>query len=383
MKKKYRKWSISVVILCLVLIISIVTLNYVVNPYNVFNSPTFKGFNEQKIDSKEYLLKTKVITNKKPDTIFLGSSRTRLGLDPSYYQNIVGEEAYNLGLSSATMYIQLKYLEYAFKNNSSLKRVIIGLDFEAFNQYGTNPSSFTEKRLLANHWNKDDLISNLFTKQALNDSIHVIQENMKQISILTQDSFLEDGSHNEQVLLDNHQKLLNEGHNRFYEHLQEYLVNEQLLAKYKLSNKNIDYFKQLVNLCKENEFELIVFIQPSHALQWTGIEQLGLWNQLEQWKKEIVQIVPVWDFSGYNSITTTSTENFNTYSDQSHYRKKVGNLILQRILQIEAENTPTDFGVYLTDTNIQSHLGTIRADRDIWMENNSDIIQMIDQFIRK
>lgn len=382
MKKTYKKWSISVVILCLVLIISIVTLNYVVNPYNVFNTPTFKGFNEQKMDSKEYLLKTKDIANKKPDTIFLGSSRTRLGLDPSYYQNIVGEEAYNLGLSSATMYVQLKYLEYALKNNSSLKRVLIGLDFEAFNQFGTNPSSFTEKRL-TKYWNKDDLIFNLFTKQAIIDSMHVIQENMKQISILTQDSFLADGSHNEQVLLNNHRKLLNEGHNRFYEHLEEYLVNEQLLAKYKLSNKNIDYFKQLVDLCKENEIELIVFIQPSHALQWTGIEQVGLWDQLEQWKKEIVQIVPVWDFSGYNSITTTSTENFNTYSDQSHYRKKVGNLILHRILQIEAQNTPTDFGVYLTDKNIQPHLETIRADRDIWTENNPDIIQMIDEFIRE
>ncbi|MGE7110714.1 hypothetical protein [Lysinibacillus sp. NPDC047702] len=383
MKKTYRKWSISVVILCLVLIISIVTLNYVVNPYNIFNSPTFKGFNEQKIDSKVYLLKTKDIANKRPDTIFLGSSRTHQGLDPKFYNKIVGDEAYNLGLSSATINVQLKYLEYALKNNPSLKRVIIGLDFEAFNQFGTNPSSFTEKRLLTKYWNMDDLISNLFTKQAIIDSMHVIQENMKQISILTQDSILADGSHNEQVLLNNHQKLLNEGHNRFYEHLQEYLVNEQLLAKYKLSNKNLDYFKQLVDLCKENEIELIVFIQPSHALQWTGIERVGLWNQLEQWKKEIVQIVPVWDFSGYNSITTTSTENFNTYSDQSHYRKKIGNLIMHRILQIESKKVPSDFGVYITEKNIQSHLNNITADRDVWIANNPDITQMIDQFIKK
>ncbi len=39
----------------------------------------------------------------------------RLGLDPSYYQNIVGEEAFNLGFSS--MYY-----------NPSIKMVLIGIN---------------------------------------------------------------------------------------------------------------------------------------------------------------------------------------------------------------------------------------------------------------
>lgn len=58
--------------------------------------------------------------------------------------------------------------------NSLIKMVLIGLDFEAFNQFGTNPSSFTEKRLLTKYWNKHDLISNIFNKQVIIDSLHVI-----------------------------------------------------------------------------------------------------------------------------------------------------------------------------------------------------------------
>ncbi|WP_286925025.1 MULTISPECIES: hypothetical protein [Lysinibacillus] len=59
---------------------------------------------------------------------------------------------------------------YIFK----LAFILIGLDFEAFNQFATNPSSFTEKRLLTKYWNKHDSISNLFTKQVIIDSLHVI-----------------------------------------------------------------------------------------------------------------------------------------------------------------------------------------------------------------
>lgn len=67
--------------------------------------------------------------------------------------------------------------------------------------------------------------------------------------------------------------MLKEEINLFYKHLQEYLVSDQLLAKYELSDKNLSYFKELVDLCEENQIELIAFIQPTHALQWTGIEK--------------------------------------------------------------------------------------------------------------
>lgn len=381
MKKKYRNWSLTVIILCMLLIGFIVALNFLVDPYNIFESPTYERFNKHKIESKEYILKAKEIANQKPDTIFLGSSRTRQGLSPSYYERIVGEDAYNVGLPGATMYVELKYFEYALKNNPKLKRVIIGLDFEAFNRFGINPSSFDEKHLSDKRWIKEDLILNLFTIRALTDSMHVIIENRKNISILTQDSLLEDGSHNESVQLDIHQELLNKGINPFYKHLEEYLVNEQLLEKYDLSDKDISYFKKIVELCEENQIELIAFIQPTHALQWTGIEEAGFWVQLEQWKKEIVHITSVWDFSGYNSITTTSTDNFDVYFDQSHYRKKIGNFILHQVLQLDVEKVPSDFGVYLTEKNIQSHLYKVRADRDAWMADNPLIVQRIDQML--
>lgn len=381
MKKQYRNWSLTVIILCMLVIGFVVTLNFLVDPYNIFESPTYEGFNKQKIESKEYMLKAKEIVNQKPETIFLGSSRTRQGLSPSYYERIVGEDAYNLGLSGATINVQLKYFEYALNNNPSLKRVIIGLDFEAFNRFGTNPISFNEERLSTKRLNKEDLLLNLFTIQTLIDSKQVIQENRENISILTQDILLEDGSHNESVLLNIHKGMIKEGINPFYKYLQEYLVSDQLLAKYDLSDKVVSYFRELVDLCEENQIELIVFIQPTHALQWTGIEKTGLWAQLEQWKKEIVHITSVWDFSGYNSITTTSTENFDVYLDQAHYRKKVGNLILQQILQVGTEKVPSDFGVYLTEENIQSHLYKIRADRDEWMADNPLVVQRIDQML--
>ncbi|NET72339.1 MAG: hypothetical protein F6K62_15805, partial [Sphaerospermopsis sp. SIO1G2] len=98
----------------------------------------------------------------------------------------------------------------------------------------------------------------------------------------------------------------------------------------------------------------------------------------ENWKKKLVELTPVWDFSGYNSITTEKLQDvMENYADSSHYTKPVGDLVLNRILGYQADQVPTDFGVLLTPENIESHLAKIRADREKWVKNNQDELQLV------
>lgn len=75
-------------------------------------------------------------------------------------------------------------------------------------------------------------------------------------------------------------------------------------TQYKLSEDRFNDFKKIVEFCRQNNIELIVFISPSHATQWEALRVTDRWDSFEEWKRKMVAITPVWDFSGYNSVTS-------------------------------------------------------------------------------
>ena len=103
------------------------------------------------------------------------------------------------------------------------------------------------------------------------------------------------------------------------------------------------------------------------------------WQLYEDWKREIVKMMPVWDFSGYNSITTEPIgEQMNNYQDSSHFYPPIGDLILNRLVGYEEEKVPEDFGILITPENVEAHLEKIRRDRAIW-QNNPENLKLLNQ----
>lgn len=101
-------------------------------------------------------------------------------------------------------------------------------------------------------------------------------------------------------------------------------------------------------------------------------------------KRELVKIIPVWDFSGCNSITTELINNdIKNYIDVSHYRKEVGNLVLNRLLDYQTEKIFEDFGVMITSENIKFHLAKISAKSEVWAKNNYDKIILVEDIKRE
>ena len=101
-------------------------------------------------------------------------------------------------------------------------------------------------------------------------------------------------------------------------------------------------------------------------------------------KRELVKIIAVWDFSGYNSINTEPINNdMKNYIDASHYRKEVGDLVLNRLLDYQTEKIPKDFGVMITSENIEFHLAKILAEREVWAKNNPDEVILVEDIKRE
>jgi len=377
--KTYKRWSHITIILTLLFIAGIMLFNYIVDPHNVFKTKTYSRLNAKKIESNEYLLKARDIVQQKPDVILLGSSRVRFGLDPQHYELLTGVPAYNAGLSSSTPAIQLNYLKYALKNNPKLKRVVLGLDFAAFKENSKQHVHYDEERLQTTWFTFVDWNEQTLSISATKASLKVLYDNWHNTTKYTTDTYATDGSHKVESLLPMREQMLLNGENYFYIHLKGYIGDEGYYRNYKLSDEQMNDLKQIIALCEENEIELFLFINPAHAMQWEAIELAGVWDEFEKWKQELVSLAPIWDFSGFHTVAITPPDRFDDYIDQSHYRKHIGNYIFQRMLHKNEEQVPKDFGVQLSEHNINEHLAVIREKKANWEVENSNVIELMQE----
>ena len=336
----------------------VATINIIIDPYQYFFTQKITGFNKNKPEQEKYLMLSKAAEAQhiKAKTILLGSSRVMSGLSTSHPIFKNSETVYNLGLPGTNMYQSLQYFKHALFFQKNIERVVIGIDFFMFNEYLSNLDNFDETRLGKKFVIKD-LITTSLSIDALEASLITFKANLKtKNEILPQESTLK----------------------KFNRWLTNFLDFQGFYKTYSLSQQQIDYFKMIINLCQQNNIEVKIFISPTHATQYEAIDIAGLWSDFEQWKREIISITPVWDFSGYNSITTeVISDSMINYIDNSHYSQHTGNLVLNRMFAQADDTIPLDFGVLINQGNLESHLNKIKFDRQQWRQNNLKEVQLV------
>lgn len=374
-RKKYRRYNWMFLGAALMPVLTVGMFNIIVDPYDVFNTPNFLGINHSKPrkDNSDRLFKATDIIRIKPVTILIGSSRTKQGLDPNHPGLKNEQPAYNLALNGINLYELRRYLEHAIANQRKLDLVILGLDFFMFNTFVENQPTFSEKRLEKQQIFLDDFINVTFSSDALLAS----QETIVDSQINPPDNI----GYGDNGFMPYRNPDPEKTQWRFESNIKVYY---QFNGKYQLSTQFLDELKKVVELCQKYQIKLIPFISPSHATQWEAIRATGEWSTFEEWKRKVVKTTPVFDFSGYNSITTEPIHNdMENYTDNSHYTPKVGDLILNRILDYQEADVPNDFGILINPENIESHLEKIRKDREVWAKNNPDEVKLVKEIKQK
>ncbi|MDJ0745179.1 MAG: hypothetical protein QNJ32_17720 [Xenococcaceae cyanobacterium MO_167.B27] len=344
-------------------------INWLIDPQDVFNTPNYLGVNNIKPhkDDNDRLFKAIDITRIRPKTIIVGSSRTKQAINPEYPVFDQSSGVYNLALNGPNFYEVRRYVEHAIYNQPDLQEIILGIDFFMFNSNLDNQPTFSESRLEKKHITLDDGIKVLFSLDTLSNSKDTITAS-KQDSA-TDDSYGENG------FMPNRNADKPENIWRFNQSIKLYFT---LHSDYEFSEQYWSDFEKLVKLCEQNNIKLKVFISPSHATQWESIYVTNRWQVFEEWKRKIAQLTPVWDFSGYNSVTTEKINaSMNNYVDNSHYVPAIGNLILNRIFDYQTSEVPDDFGVLLTPDNMEEHLDNIRQERQKWLKNNPEEVDLV------
>ena len=366
--QQYKRFNYIFLSLASIPVLVLGIINAFIDPYSVLKSPKISRLNESKPEMLSHvrLYKAFDIIELKPEVILLGNSRAEWGLDPEHL--LFREyQAYNLGFSGANMNEVWDYFSHALANEKGLKKVVLALDFIMFNQESANADPSAAKILGKTQTDFQDYINFIFSFDALNSSYKTLEKNLYRHY---PDHRVKKGK----AILDPRRDVPGSSDN----FTQWIRAGIKSYPNYRIAIDKLEHLQKLVEICQQNNIELKVFISPVHATQLEAIRVSGQWATYEDWKRKLVNITPLWDFSGYNSVTTEPvSDRMNDYIDSSHYQENVGNLILERLFNQTDSHYPTDFGVYLTPTNLESHLLNLRNAQSQWIQTHPEEVNLV------
>ncbi len=390
--------------------------NALVNPFNIYDGPRITGFNDYKYELAKHsrLSKAAEVRRLHPDCLILGSSRAHAGLDPAH-PAWSGCTAYNLAHNGGTLYEAMRYLQHAEAVRQP-REVVLALDLLMFNIYRLQQPGFTEERLLTGAdgapnpaWRRAyayDVFSGLLSSQTLGASWTTVFPPYAHRARGPEDGFWEYTSLDATFLT-------RRGQREAFRRNEEAFLTEhwfpaprhRFRTRDQQSGADVyDYLRAILRLAHRDNVQLSMLISPAHARQWEALRQAGLWGEFEDWKRMLVQVnadearragrtpFALWDFSGFNAYTTEAvpaegdrTGEMRWYWESSHFRKELGDRVLDRVLGYRAAERPIapDFGVRLDARRLEAQLAAIRAGQQRWQQTHAAAVAEIAVLARR
>jgi hypothetical protein len=377
----------------LVLLIFASSINYLIDPYGLFDTPRIDGINKLKpgATSRDRIVKPYMVDSFQPRTLIVGNSRPKMGIDPSNscwptnYRPI-----YNMGLPGAGVYMLSRHIQHAAASNT-LQNIYWGLDFVDFLNKENNfqlgdwpPAAETfEERLRINADGSanskyaikriKDYFGILLSIDTLNDSVHtLLSQSNHNAETVRRDGFNPAREHLDIMALEGQGLIFKQKNIALINMFSKY-DNTLLLTK-EQNSLQYESIRQILQMAKIKGINIVLFINPYHSDYLTIIRQAGKWDQFLLWKRQLTKLAeefnaPLWDFSGFNYLsniqppeTADKKALLQWFWEPAHYRKQYGNLMLTQMLNAPCDQADlTANGVLLTESNINDHLRDANA----------------------
>ncbi len=371
LRKRVRVFGVVFAATLLGTVAAAALMNYVVDPYAVFGTAGISGLSVRKPRPEVMLSDIKLIvgTRARPNALILGNSRAEIGFDPAHPMiEAKGLRGYNAAIAGTALDDAADAFRL-FTSESNVDLAIVGVDFLDFlyspddrsaSLPPTGPGVHTSPartRLLA-----------LFSVTSVLDSIRTLliqrQENPAMV--------LSNGFN---PMLDYREIAANEGYPAlFRQRAQESALNlarkpHNLYVGGQKDSPSLSALQAILRIAGEKKTELRLVIYPFHLLLLLQIQEAGLWPLFEQWKADVAALsddarrrgvrVSLWDFSCPDRFTTEPIPasgdrktKMQWYWEAGHFKKELGDRVLERMLGKAQTNETDDFGIELTTANV-------------------------------
>ncbi|CDG83284.1 hypothetical protein [Janthinobacterium agaricidamnosum] len=353
-------------------LLAVSTLNYLVDPYLIhqWDSPLLQRMRPTR-EKLSAWGKTYVLAKYRPAVVYIGNSRTELGLPTSAPELFEGKTVFNAALSGASVGDAIAMVGHAARVGR-LDTVVWGIDAPSFSMAtgsaGLEPELtapgplFFARRALLN-------VKRGLTVDMTGDALRVLNGSFGKVC---RSSLAFYGQRDDSCISD---RISGWGGTsaamgpRLGEFGRGDGPTTAAMAAFGTS---------VGNLCKAGT-RVRLYINPTHALTLDVLYWSGKWPAMEQWQRGLALLgerrraagcdLRIFDFSGYNSITSepipqvSQRREMAHYWEASHYRTSVGSLILNRIFH-GVEPVPDDFGIELDTTMLPAHVAALRSSRE-------------------
>ena len=370
---------------------TVAAFNVVIDPYNISRIANLPRLNAMKPADlgRGRLRKPFDLWRRNYDVIALGTSQVERGIDPEHPPLLAhGITLYNAGISEERPFEQALLLRHGAET-AHVRFAIVALDFLRYVGGGGMPefmpADWTRSRLIR------DYLKSHMSATAVRDSIATIAASWNATATL---------QHYPNGLLNIEEYFAAVGQPDYrsqFDGVDAAYLNgaykPMLDRRVELAGVGFDHspLRDMLRTAQRHKIELRLFIPPSHARQAEIIHFLGIQHLFRQWTHELACVVAsadpggpsvtLWDFSGYNSVTTETIPLFGTknrmhwYQDSVHFSRRTGGAVVENLLGLPPSEfvDGQSFGVQLTPANIGEHFGRRRIDRERYLAANPEI----------
>ena len=350
----------------------IAAFNLLVDPIGAFSSIHVSALDpyRPRIDNRP--AKAELARRPGWDIVLLGSSRVLSGL-PADYPVFRTNRTVNLAMTAPMLPELATALRTLLANNGRTpKMVILGLDFYMFGDGPDHVLDFLDTRFNPGIDRLNYYAKRLIGLSSTEESIGVLKKLIagKALGLQDQNGFI------------SHQTTIEFAHRPVFEQTMRAFAPGYRAMSYAPSNR-LEAVRQIVRECRKRDIELRIVIMPVHALEVELLYACGKDGEFENFKRTLVRFladegldgrVPLLDATGYSGPVTEEVPKAEVrgltmkyFVENSHATPVLGEMVLNRLFGSDSTN---QFGVFLTNTNIEDQIRQMRQDREHYLQSH-------------
>ena len=297
---------------------AVMAFNFLVNPLGAWRHrlvpDRYRRFRMERVVTP-YLLRTST-----PETLLLGSSRVRFGMQ---IDQGVKDGFQNASFSGSKLQEISKEVDVALRN-PHLKRIVWGVEFTTFDQFNDGCTPDTCARLDGDLGIK--LTDSILSTDTLGMSWRMLKRAARgdvseagRMAIPWPAKFVcHLFAHPQPPTLAGMDEDL-----RFRE-----VTNLPEYRQFNYSPRLEQFFLGIVDRIRRAHIELIAFVPPVTEYELEMIRQNGRWPDFQRWKRFLAANISYTDFSGYNGVARSDR----MFIEAWHMEPAVGAVIMRQLL---------------------------------------------------
>ena len=391
---RYRTYFIVVLSLLFALASTVVLMNWLVDPLDVYRVVRKDGFNSIKSSYIPYarLAKPSQIERGRYQRLAIGSSRMLMGIPVANaaWAQEGGEPGFNTGIQGADLRQIRDLFEHAVVNGE-LKSALIDIDLFMFNawlpsgEYPYPVATFQETKNERFIRQRDTTLNLLFSPSITLASIETLRK-----QDVKKDKVMIDGTTNPAKELS---QVMADGYEVRFRQFEDRLVrtgwspcSDNRYAFSRNDFEKIKYFREILQIAKQHHVNVTFFISPAHVRLLEMTHAAGLWDETEDMKRKLVaeiaavygdeaNTIALWDFSGYHHYAQEAVPQqagvaMQWYLDSSHFSQALGHKMLD--VMYGAPTAESGLGVQLRQDNIDAVLQAERDQQAAWQAGHAE-----------